>query len=69
VAAGSATEGAGSGSAKECGSTAGSTTTGFSIIGSAVGSTEKAGDFAEREDRRRDFFGEATSVARATSAT
>jgi len=43
-------------------SSAGSTTTGGSITGAAAGGTEKAGDFADRDDRRRDFLGAATST-------
>jgi hypothetical protein len=58
---GSAAGTAGSGAAKERCSSAGSTTIDVSVIGAAVGSTEKAGDFAEREDRRLDFFGAAAS--------
>jgi hypothetical protein len=35
---------------------------GWTVIGAAAGSTEKAGDLAEREERRRDFWGVATSA-------
>jgi hypothetical protein len=45
------------------------TTTGVSVIGAAFGSTEKAGDFAEREERRLDFFGALTSATSGVVAT
>jgi hypothetical protein len=47
---------------KECRSTTGSTAAGCSVIGAAAGSTEKAGDLADRDARRLDFFGTATST-------
>jgi hypothetical protein len=43
-------------------SAAGTTGTGSTVIGAAAGSTEKAGDLAEREERRRDLWGVATST-------
>jgi hypothetical protein len=51
---------------KEVRCAAGSTATGVSVIGAAVGSTENAGDLADRDDRRLDFFGAATSATRVT---
>jgi hypothetical protein len=53
-------------------SNAGSTATGrtltvSALTGSAAGSTEKAGDLADRDERRRDFLGGATSAG--TSGT
>jgi hypothetical protein len=54
------------GASKECAFGANSAATAVSLIGAAVGSTEKAGDLADRDDRRLDFFG---ALASATSAT
>jgi hypothetical protein len=51
------------GGSKEGSSTAGWATAGRTIIGEASGSTENAGDFADRDDRRLDFFGSATNTA------
>src|SRR5450631_141826 len=48
------------GRSMELASAAGATTSGWTVIGAAAGSTEKAGDLAEREERRRDFWGVAT---------
>ena len=54
--------GAVTGGANDCGSTADSATTGFSITGEAVGVTETAGDLADRDDRRLDLTGAVTSA-------
>jgi hypothetical protein len=43
-------------------SAAGTSGTGSTVIGAAAGSTEKAGEVAEREERRRDLWGVATST-------
>jgi hypothetical protein len=38
------------------------TSAGWTVIGAASGSTENAGDLADRDERRLDFLGAASTV-------